>query len=230
MMKRFSVNVMFLLMCGTVLVGCKRTSTDVWNDTKSAGRHISRGVNTLGGKHGDSRQINSAEEFAQSEAMKNEYLGFDDDASLKVTDDLAQAKETPGDLGSSIPGIDAFMDPASNPALAGVFKNVHFEYNSSLIQAEEDLFVVQKIAEYLKSHPNMYLFVEGHCDKRGPQAYNFALGANRANSVRSLLAKEGVNPDHIFTVSYGKERPLAEGDSEEFFRVNRRAQFKVFER
>ena len=76
----------------------------------------------------------------------------------------------------------------------------------------------------------MYLFVEGHCDKRGPQAYNFALGANRANSVRALLVKEGVNADHIFTVSYGKERPLADGDGEEFFRVNRRGQFKVYER
>jgi peptidoglycan-associated lipoprotein len=228
-MKRYSVTLVFVIGISTLFVGCKRTSSDVWNDTKSAGRHISRGVNTLGGKHGDSRQINSAEEFAQGDMPRNEYLGFDDD-SIKVTDDIAQAKETPGDVGSSVPGIDAFIDPASNPAYASIFKNVHFDYNSSLIKTEDDLFVVQKIAEYLKSHPNMYLFVEGHCDKRGPQAYNFALGANRANSVRSLLVKEGVNADHIFTVSYGKERPLAEGDGEEFFRVNRRGQFKVYEK
>jgi peptidoglycan-associated lipoprotein len=82
----------------------------------------------------------------------------------------------------------------------------------------------------MKNHPRLYVFVEGHCDKRGSGSYNFALGANRANGVRTALIQEGVSPDRVFTVSYGKEKLLFEEDGEEFHRLNRRSQFKVYEK
>ncbi|HXF28313.1 MAG TPA: OmpA family protein [Chlamydiales bacterium] len=228
--------VVLICVASLSIMSCKRSTDEVWNDTQSAGRHVSRGAKTLGGKHGESREIKSKEEFAGAgSAAGSDFVGLDDEGQgqniqVKDGDSLPQARETPGELGSAIPGIDAFKDPATDPALAEIFKHLHFDYNSSLVKSDEDLSTIQKAAEFLKARPNMYLFVEGHCDKRGPAAYNLALGANRANSVRNLLAKEGVDPERIFTISYGKDRQFADGDTEEFFRINRRAQFRIWER
>lgn len=212
--------------------GCRRSSDEVYRDSQSAGRHVKRGVKTLGGKHGESRQVRDGKEFAGGENAEDDFMPLDGEnkQNFSVSDQNAQARETPGELGSSIPGIEAFKDPSDDPALAEIFKHMHFDYNSSLVKSEEDFSTAQKIADYLKSHPNVYVFVEGHCDKRGPAAYNFALGANRSNSVRNLFIKENVDPDHIFTVSYGKEKPLVDGDDEEFYRLNRRAQFRIYEK
>lgn len=214
---------------------CQRSSDDVWNDTQSAGRHVARGVKTAFGYHGDSREINSQDEFdsnyAAGHAAQGDFIGFDDDTMrISGSDTIMQAHETPGEAGSSIPGIEAFKDPALDPELAEIFKHVHFDYNSSLVKGDENMSVVLSMADWLKSHPNVYIFVEGHCDDRGPDAYNFALGANRSNAVRNMLIKEGVVYDRIFTVSYGKQRPLVEGDGEQVWGVNRRAQFKVYEK
>lgn len=236
-MKRFST---FLattfFVAGMISTSCQRSSDEVVCDTKSAGRHVQRGINTLGGKHGESRELRSSDDF-DGTASKN---GGDDFVSLETdrtpnlhvrdSDQTSQPRETPGELGSQIPGIDAFKDPSLDPELAAIFQNMHFDYNNSLVKGDENLAIAQKIADYLKGHPNVYIFVEGHCDKRGPAAYNLALGANRSNAVRNLLITEGADQEHIFTVSYGKERPLVEGDGEEFYKLNRRAQFRIYER
>jgi peptidoglycan-associated lipoprotein len=223
-----------LLALALTSTGCRRSSDEVYRDTQSAGRHVKRGVNTLGGKHGESRQVRDGAEFAGGSNAEDDFVPLDGEQkqnfAISDQDQNAQAKETPGELGSSIPGIEAFKDPADDPALAQIFQHLHFDYNSSLIKSDEDLTTTAKIADYLKSHPSVYIFVEGHCDKRGPAAFNFALGANRSNAVRNVLIKEGVDPDHIFTVSYGKEKPLVEGDDEEFYRLNRRAQFRIYEK
>ena len=87
---------------------------------------------------------------------------------------------------------------------------------------------IRAIAAYMKRNPGTYLFVEGHCDERGAEAYNLALGAKRSNSVRNLLIKEGVSPDNVFTVSYGKERPADFGHTEDSWAKNRRAEFKIY--
>lgn len=233
-MKRFLTTLLFLLNTLALTPSCQRSSDDVWNDTQSAGRHVARGAKTLLGMHGESRQINSADDFndpSGTQRANSDFIGFEDDPALRISDsELMIARETPGEAGSSIPGIDAFRDPSLDPALAEVFRNVHFEYNSSLIKGDENLAIIAQVADWMKTHPTTYIFVEGHCDSRGPAAYNFALGANRSNSVRNMLIQEGVDHDHIFTISYGKERPLVEGEGEEIWCLNRRGQFKVYEK
>jgi len=229
----------FALICLAV-AGCRRNSSEVWEDTKTAGRHVNRGVRCLGGKHGDSRQVQcrdefmiGAEEYAPN-AQPCEYIPLPDQQNPNEVPmaDYAppQPKETPGDPGSSVPGIDAFQDPCTNPRLARIFRNVRFEYNSNLVKGKENLDILRNVADYLKKNENVYIFVEGHCDDRGPEAYNLALGARRSNTVRNLLIKEGVNPDSIFTISYGKERPLVLEQHEEAWAQNRRAEFKVYQR
>jgi peptidoglycan-associated lipoprotein len=233
-MNRLLAPMMLVFAAITCTTSCQRSSDDVWNDTQSAGRHVARGVKTAFGYHGESRAVNSPDDFDSATASQQhpaEFIGFDEE-TMRVggQDSVQQAYETPGESGSSIPGIEAFSDPALDPELAEIFKHIHFDYNSSLVKGSENMAVVSQISDWLRSHPNVYVFVEGHCDSRGPAAYNFALGANRSNAVRNMMIKEGVAYDRIFTVSYGKERPIVEGDGEEIWHVNRRAQFKTYEK
>lgn len=260
------------------LQSCRRSSNDVWEDTKSAGRHVKRGVRALGGKHGDSRQIrcrndfeciedadccpegkfqdcdyqdscsasqndtytpqdyyNPADSYSISQEPYDNSADFvplqDPDNELAVADMMARPpRETPGEQGSSIPGIQSFRDPSTHPKLANVFRPIYFDYNSDLVRGAQNLQIIHTIADFLRSHPNMYVFVEGHTDERGPQAYNLALGSRRANAIRYLLVEEGINPDRLFTISYGKERPVILERHEEGWAKNRRGEFKIYER
>lgn len=251
----------YILLFGLSMTACQRSTNDVWEDSKSARRHVSRGVRTLGGKQGDSRAIQCRDQFMPNEegfcvdensesynnqgygesysqakppAVMDEFVPLSDqenDDAIAMADYVSQQpRETPGDPGSSIPGIDYFQDPAINPALAAVFRNIYFEYNSSLVKGQENLSTIRDVANYMKRNGNTYVFVEGHCDERGPEAYNLALGSHRSNSVRNILLQEGVNPDNVFTISYGKERPLVHDHNEEAWNQNRRAEFKVYQR
>jgi len=70
------------------------------------------------------------------------------------------------------------------------------------------------------------VLVEGHCDERGSEEYNIALGDNRSGSTRDFLVKMGMNPSQIKTISYGKEKPFCTtSDTEPCFQQNRRAHF-----
>lgn len=222
------------------LTSCQRNCGDVWEDSKSCGRHVNRGVRTLGGKHGDSRQVWDEDDFYGSGSGNNMYAT--DEGFIPLQDEnygqemsmadanYRQARETPGDPGSSIPGIEAFKDPSTIPGLAGVFRNVYFELNSSLIKGDENLQAIRDASDYIKSHPNTYVFLEGHTDERGPEAYNLALGSHRANGVRNMMIQDGVSPDNIFSISYGKEKPVLMDHHEEAWSKNRRAEFKVYQR
>lgn len=234
----FKMRASFLFLTLSTLVlslsSCARNSDDVWEDTKTAGRYMKRGVKSLYGDYEwDSRAINSREEFMPFEDYSSdmEYVPLEDMESNSQPAALApQPAETPGDPGSSIPGIEAFRDPSLDPKLAPIFRTIHFDYNSQLITSNNDINTIKNVAYYMQQHPNTYVFVAGHCDERGPEAYNLALGSRRSNSVRNLLISEGVNPDNIFTISYGKEKPLFYEHNEEAWSQNRRAEFKVYQR
>lgn len=215
---------------------CSRSKDQVWDDTKSCKRYVQRGLSSLGGKQGDSKAVSCREEFfAQpgANAAGEDFIPFCDiaDNGSAGGDFVArQPRESPGDPGSAVPGIEAFFDPSAHPHLAPIFQNLHFAYDSSLIKGQANLERLATIAAYLRKHPHTYMFVEGHCDERGAEAYNLALGAQRANTIRNALIRAGVNPDVVFTISYGKERPLALGHNNEAWELNRRAEFKIYHR
>lgn len=259
--KLFSSSILFVALI--TLQGCHRDSSDVWEDTKSAGRYMQRGVHSLIGCAGDSRQVRSRSDFEGIEDengymegdfqsieyqdnaysqnysstpyqnnMTNDFIPLQDPTNeLCMSDVISRPpRETPGDPGSSIPGIQAFRDPSTIPQLAGIFRPIYFEYDSSLVKGSQNLQTIHAVADFLRYHPNVYIFVEGHTDERGPQAYNLALGSRRANSIRNFLINEGINPDRLFTISYGKERPVILERHEEGWSKNRRGEFKIYER
>lgn len=231
-----------MLLIALSMTGCRRSNDDVWENTKTAGRHMGRGLKSLGGKHGDSRMVYSPDDFysedgsyvAAPSSNDGDFVPLQDQQNgdqMVMADSISpQPRESPGDPGSSIPGIQAFKDPSTIPGLSGIFLNIKFDYNSNLIKGQENMDILRSVADYMQRHSNTYVFVEGHTDERGPEAFNLALGSRRANAVRNALIADGVSPDNIFSISYGKERPAVRESHEEAWSQNRRAEFKVYQR
>lgn len=109
----------------------------------------------------------------------------------------------------------------------GVMQNqrrvVYFQLDSSVIDPPF-MAVIRDVAHYLLQNPSARVVVEGHCDERGSQEYNMALGQRRAEAVKGVLLAEGVAPDQVETVSYGEERPAEPGHDEMAWAKNRRAE------
>lgn len=103
-------------------------------------------------------------------------------------------------------------------------KTVTFPYDQSTLtgEAQETL---KNNAAWMKSRPNVVVQVEGHCDSRGSIEYNLALGERRAKSVKNYLVGLGIDGKRLTVLSYGEEKPVAQGDTEEAYARNRRANF-----
>jgi peptidoglycan-associated lipoprotein len=101
---------------------------------------------------------------------------------------------------------------------------IHFAYDSAVIRDNEQTSL-QSVASALQSDPNAKLLIEGNCDERGTEEYNRSLGERRALAAREALAKLGVNPDRIRTISYGKDKPADPGHDDAAWSKNRRDDF-----
>jgi len=204
---------------------CHRNSSETWENVKTAGRYMQRGVDSFWGKDTDSRMLSSDEEFV---GPYDEFIPLNDSdlRGFAANSDMAlpQPKGIPGTSG--IPALDQFYSP---PDAWGI-QLVHFETDEHILREKADLQMIHQIAVYLKKHPSNLLLIEGHTDERASASYNMALGMRRANHIRQLLVKNGVDLNRIYTVSRGKEQPVAQGHSPSDWKQNRRGEFKIFER
>lgn len=104
-------------------------------------------------------------------------------------------------------------------------KDVFFNYDNAQIRSDEEA-LVNSDAQFLAAHPEMQLLIEGHCDERGSEDYNMALGNSRANSLRDALVRQGIKADRIKVISYGKEKPFCTtAETESCWSQNRRGHF-----
>jgi peptidoglycan-associated lipoprotein len=115
------------------------------------------------------------------------------------------------------------LDSASDRAIA---QPVHFEYDRSDIKPEDQVALERKVA-VLRANPRLELQIEGHCDERGPDEYNLALGERRAAATKRWLVEHGIPDTRLTIISYGEERPADPGHTEEAWAKNRRAEFRV---
>jgi len=120
--------------------------------------------------------------------------------------------------------LDSFYEPVGSDSL--VLKNILFDYNSYAIKMTEQESLVG-IADWLKENKTTHLLIEGHCDERGSNEFNLALGEQRALSVRQFIIDQGINPYRLQTISYGEERPIDPGHDEGAWRQNRRCHFLI---
>jgi peptidoglycan-associated lipoprotein len=128
------------------------------------------------------------------------------------------------------PGTGPGMHPMNGPAgfapgsqqdlAATAGDRVFFAYDQATISPEGQQ-ILQRQAEWLKRYPQVSITIEGHCDERGTREYNLALGERRAAAVKSVLVALGIPSARVQTISYGKERPIVVGSSEEGYAQNR---------
>ncbi|MCA1988193.1 MAG: peptidoglycan-associated lipoprotein Pal [Desulfarculus sp.] len=105
-------------------------------------------------------------------------------------------------------------------------QDIHFDFDRYDLRPEARQILNEKAA-YLLERNNLSVIIEGHCDDRGSSAYNLALGEKRALAAKAYLQSMGVAAQRMETVSYGKERPLVPGHTEEAYAANRRGHFVV---
>ena len=107
-------------------------------------------------------------------------------------------------------------------------KDIHFAFDRYELD-DQSRAVLRENATYLKSNPESRVEIQGHCDERGTNNYNVALGQRRAHSTKSYLAAQGIDDSRIHVVSYGEEKPFCFDSNENCWWQNRRAHFLVAE-
>lgn len=218
----------YLLLAITVLFsgGCARSSSQTWEDVKTAGRYMQRSFDALFGKEYESKLLTSDEEFIGP--YEQEFIPLRDAdlcSAYKVSDNpLPQPKKDPGESG--VPNLAEFMIPPD--ALKNLFLSMHFDTADHNLKNKAEVEGLMRLANYLQQNGNVLLTIEGHCDERGSASYNISLGMRRANSVRAFLVKQGIDLNRVYTVSRGKEQPLALGHSSQDWKLNRRTEFKIY--
>jgi peptidoglycan-associated lipoprotein len=178
-----------------------QTTTLSWQTTNSTDITIT-GVGAVSASGSSSVTPDTSTTFT----LEAKGPGGTQDASARVTVNPTMVSTTP-----SATDLDLFSKNV---------KDVFFAYDRSKIPADE-VSATQADAAFLQQHPRVKILVEGHCDDRGSDEYNMALGASRAESVKQSLLQQGISADRIKTVSYGKEKPFCTQDTEQCWQQNR---------
>src|SRR5579859_5165833 len=132
--------------------------------------------------------------------------GGSQNASARVTVNTRMAAVTP--------------QPSDADLFASNVRDVLFDFDKSSIRTDEAP-IAQGDGSFLAQHPAIKVSVEGHCDDRGSEEYNLALGTSRAETLKRSLLQQGVSADRIKTISYGKERPFCTEDNDQCWQQNR---------
>jgi len=129
-----------------------------------------------------------------------------------------------GGAGRPVAGAGAPIGATERAAFEN--EDIFFAYDSSALTTQSQ-DILRKKATFLKANPNVKVTIEGHCDDRGTNEYNLALGEARARTSKAFLVDLGIPAARMATISYGEERPLVRGSTEEAWAKNRRAHFVI---
>jgi peptidoglycan-associated lipoprotein len=160
--------------------------------------------------------------------MKEEPSVKREEPAKAEAERLAKERETKLSEEAAKKDLEKSLVAKKEPGIEGVvfesslLKDIHFDFDKYDIRPE-DITILKENADLLKKYQKVKIQIEGHCDERGTSEYNLALGERRANSTKNYLMTLGVSPERISTISYGEEKPLDPGHSEEAWAKNRRA-------
>ncbi|MBM4305533.1 MAG: peptidoglycan-associated lipoprotein Pal [Deltaproteobacteria bacterium] len=200
--KSYIVSIIFILCIGLILMGCPKKT--VVKDEPSAKEAARIEAERKAKEEKEARRI--AEEKAKEEAKLKE------EAAKRELERSLQAKQTPG--------IEGVVYESS------LLKPIRFDFDKYDIRPS-DAEILKANAAVLKKYPGLKIQIEGHCDERGTNEYNLALGERRASSTKKYLNSLGIGTDRISTISYGEEKPLDPAHNEDAWAKNRRANFLI---
>jgi peptidoglycan-associated lipoprotein len=183
-----------------------QSTTLTWNSTNAAGVTIDNGVGTV--ESSGSRTVSpSSSTTYQAKATSPGGTA------------VAEARVT-----VTVPVVTPPPPPAISDAayFSNNIKDAFFDLDQYSIR-DDARAALQADARALAERPGIRFTIEGHCDERGSEKYNLALGDRRANAAKEFLVSQGINASRIDTISYGKERNFCEEHNEECWQLNRRA-------
>jgi len=200
--KSYIVSVIFILCIGLILMGCPKKT--VVKDEPSAKAEAA--------KIEAERVAKEKESEAKEKERETTRLKEKEEQAKKELERSLVAKRTPG--------IEGEVFESS------LLKPIFFDFDKYDIRPA-DTEILKGNSALLKKFPNMKIQIEGHCDERGTNEYNLALGERRANSTKKYLTSLGITADRVSTISYGEEKALDPGHNEEAWTKNRRANFLI---
>ncbi|MEA3427864.1 MAG: peptidoglycan-associated lipoprotein Pal [Thermodesulfobacteriota bacterium] len=158
-------------------------------------------------------------------AVKPEPVEVQDEVARKAAAEAAKKAEQ-----EKLARQRAIEEQAAREKMAArnifINENIHFDFDKyNLLPLAQQ--ILQKKAEWLRNNPGVFVIIEGHCDERGTNEYNLALGDRRAESANTYLINLGIAGSRLTTVSYGEERPVDPGHNEVAWAKNRRAHFTI---
>jgi peptidoglycan-associated lipoprotein len=202
-MIRKGIGILILMLClGLILTGCpKKTMVKEEPSLKKA--------EELAAERERAAKL-EAERVAK-EAREKEIVRMREEEARRAREEFEKslvAKKEPGIAGEIYE--------------SKLLKDIHFDYDKYDIRPG-DADVLKENAALLKRFTNVKIQIEGHCDERGTNEYNLALGERRSNSTKVYLLSLGISSDRISIISYGEEKPLEPNSNEEAWAKNRRA-------
>ena len=196
--KSYIVSVIFVLCIGLILMGCPKKT--VVKDEPSAKAEVAK------------MEAERVAKEKEMEAKEKEATRLKEEQAKKEFERSLVAKRTPG--------IEGEVFESS------LLKPIFFDFDKYDIRPA-DTEILKGNSAFLKKFPNVKIQIEGHCDERGTNEYNLALGERRANSTKKYLTSLGVTADRVSTISYGEEKPMDPSHNEEAWTKNRRAHFVI---
>ncbi|MDA8456841.1 peptidoglycan-associated lipoprotein Pal [Acidovorax sp. GBBC 3334] len=155
-----------------------------------------------------------------SSGVKLEDVPVENKGATSTVPDGANAN---GSSQSGVAPVDLSQSSRDAAGPAGVSRIVYFDFDSYVVKPEYQSLIEQH-ARFIKANQGRKVMIEGHTDERGGREYNLALGQKRAEAVRRSLGLLGVPDSQVEAVSFGKEKPAAQGGSEDSYAQNRRAE------
>ena len=146
-------------------------------------------------------------------------------ASQKVVTGNTASSSGTSSASSSVDKKKSLFAQAKQTAsdkLIAVGDRVLFDYDSAKLDSSAKIMLDAQ-SRFLRANADLNFIIEGHCDERGTREYNLALGEQRATAVRDYLVIQGIDPDRIKVISYGKEKPAVVGSNTMAWSKNRRA-------
>ena len=208
-MVRKSLSVIILILCcfALMLTGCPKKS--VMKEEPS----VTKADEAAAAAAAAAERERAAKQEAEQRALREKELKAGEEAARKSEAEKEFEKSL---VAKKYPGIEGEVLESK------LLKDITFDFDKYDIRPQ-DASILKGNAALLTKVPNMKIQIEGHSDERGTIEYNLALGERRANSCKNYLISLGISKDRISTISYGKERPLDPGHTEEAWAKNRRA-------
>lgn len=196
-----------------LLTSCQLKTFTYWEDIKTSSNHVMASL--LG--HTNQPRVH----VENPGDLSDEYITLDeaDLQDIPSEDDIPP----PECEITKLRGNDIPYEKRSESA----FKPLHFNENEYVIFEKADFNTLSNIVKHLSKNKSLCLIIEGHCDQQGSSSYNMALGMRRAQHIRALLKKRGIDPNRLYAVSYGDVEPLVRGKNPNNMYKNRRVQFKI---